>query len=95
MMATAPTGSTERESREQARAGTSQIVVVDLEEAQSSELIKRLRKGKGKLMNRVERIVNDLVANGTVKSNAQPVVIVVQESWTPAWLSDDDDDEDD
>ena len=40
---------------------------VDFDEPQSSVLVKRLRKGKGKLMTRVERIVSELVANGTVK----------------------------
>jgi hypothetical protein len=93
MMATAPSSSTEQ--REQKEAGKSQTVVVDFDEPQSSVLVRRLRKGKGKLMTRVERIVNDLVASGTVKSTAQPVVIVVREIPAPFWLADDDDDDDD
>jgi hypothetical protein len=54
-------------------------VIVDLGEAQSSVQIRRLRKGKGKLFSHVENIIDDLVAAGTVKSNAQPVVIIVRE----------------
>jgi hypothetical protein len=86
-----PTASTteQRESREQ--ASKSQIVIVDLDEAQSPQQVRRLRKGRGKLMTRVERIVNDLIESGTVKSTAQPVVIVVRESSSPfSFLGDDD-----
>ena len=73
-MATTATGAPEqRESREQDKAGKSQIVVVDLDEPQSPVAVKRLRKGKGKLFNHVERIVKDLVDDGTVKASAQPV----------------------
>jgi hypothetical protein len=59
-------------------AGKSQIIV-DLGEPQSTARVRSLRKGKGKLFNHVERIVDDLVKAGTVKSNAQPVVIIVRE----------------
>ena len=84
----------ERESRPQERAGGgSQIVVVDLDEFQPSRLVNKLRKGQGKLMTRVERIVNDLVAAGTVKSTAQPVVIVVREIPSAPWSFGDDDDD--
>jgi hypothetical protein len=79
-METGATSSTsQRGSREHDKAGQSQIVVVELGEPQSPENVSRLSKGKGKLLKHVERIVNDLVKNGTVKSNAQPVVIVVRE----------------
>jgi Family of unknown function (DUF6200) len=55
------------------------LIVVDLGEPQSPAQIRRLRKGKGKLFSHVERVVDDLVSAGTVKSNSQPVVIVVRE----------------
>jgi Family of unknown function (DUF6200) len=67
-----------------------QIVVVDLAEAQSSHHVKQLRKGQGKLMTHVEQIVNDLVEAGTVKSTAQPVVIVVREHLSLMGFGDDD-----
>jgi hypothetical protein len=77
----------------QERTLKNQIVVVDIEQVQSSLQIKRLRKGHGKLMNHVERILNDLIEAGTVKSTAQPVVIVVREypSSLFGFASDDDD----
>jgi hypothetical protein len=56
-----------------------QIVVVDLDKAQSPQQVKQLGKGQGKLMIHVEHIVNDLIEAGTVKTTAQPVVIVVRE----------------
>jgi len=87
------TGTTEREPRQHEKPSGSQLVVVDLEEAQSSHEVKRLRKGRGKLVHRVERIVADLVEAGTVKSTAQPVVIVIREFPAPFWTMDDDDDD--
>jgi hypothetical protein len=94
MMATPTTGTSaaaERESRAQDKTGTSQIVVVDLDEPQPSRMVKLLRKGRGKLMTRVERIVADLTEAGTIKSGAQPVVIVVREAPAPFWFLGDDD----
>ena len=55
-MATSGTTAAEPESSQQDDIGASQIVVVDLDEAQPSRLVKLLRKGRGKLMTRVERI---------------------------------------
>ena len=78
MAAAAPNATEQRETREAEKAGKS-LVVVDLGEAQSNVEVKRLRRGKGKLFHHVERIVSDLVDAGTVKANAQPVVIVVRE----------------
>ena len=47
-------------------------------------------------MTRVERIVADLIEAGTVRSSAQPIVIVVRESpFSPFSFGDDDDDDDD
>ncbi|MFL6796667.1 MAG: hypothetical protein ACJ8F3_04570 [Xanthobacteraceae bacterium] len=79
-----------------AQSTKSPIVIVDIDEMQSVERVKQLRKGKGKLLTKVERIVKDLVTEGTVKSGAQPVVIVVREMPRPFWAmgQDDDDDED-
>jgi hypothetical protein len=51
-----------------------------------------LRKGKGSLYKNVEQIVKDLTEEGTIKSGAQPVVIIVQEIPSPPWAMDDDDD---
>jgi hypothetical protein len=96
-MATAAGTAEQKESREQDkasqdRASKASIVVVDLDEPQSSTRIKQLRKGKGKLYTHVQRIIRDLVDDGTVKASAQPIVIVVREVPGLPWVSDDDDD---
>jgi hypothetical protein len=75
-----PAGATASASTEsQDRILRHQIVVVDLDQPQSPQLVKQLCKGEGQLMTDVERIVNELIEAGTVKTNAQPVVIVVRE----------------
>ena len=93
-MATAATSATEQREKEQSGKSQTQIVVVDLGEPQSSAAVSRLRKGKGKLLTKVDKIVKDLMDDGTVKSNAQPVVIVVSEYPVPPWFKDFDDDDD-
>jgi hypothetical protein len=85
------TATSTTESREREKVSKSQIVVVDLDETQPSRLVSRLRKGKGKLLTRVERIVSELVEAGTIKSPAQPVVLVVREIPSPWGFVDDDD----
>jgi hypothetical protein len=94
-MATASASTTEtKESREQDKTSASPIVIVELDEPQSASAVRRLRKGKGKLFEHVERILKDLAHDGTVKANAQPVVFVLQEIPEPPWarFTEDDDD---
>jgi hypothetical protein len=94
MAATTAPGATEpRESREHEKGSKSQIVIIDLDEPQPSPLVSRLRKGKGRLLTKVDRIINGLVEAGTIKSTAQPVVLVVREIPAPPWLFDEDDDD--
>jgi len=62
------------------KSSGAQIVVVDLGGMKSPKSVKELRKGKGKLMAKVEGIVADLTQAGTIKSGAQPVVLVVRET---------------
>ena len=76
MAAQEPTGAAPRGTD---RASTSQLLVVDLGKRQSPKQLKRLRKGRGKLVGRIDQIVADLVEAGTVKAGAQPIVIVVRE----------------
>ena len=87
-MATATTSAPET------KRDSSNVVVVDLGAPQSSADVDRLTKGKGKLLKHVDQIVKDLVAQGTVKSGAQPVVIVVREYPVPPWFYSRDDDDD-
>ena len=53
-------------------------IVVDLGR-KSRKKVKQLREGNGKLMDDVKGVLEELRASGTVKSDAQPVVIVVRE----------------
>jgi hypothetical protein len=53
-------------------------VVIDLGKKKKSQ-VKKLRKGRGKLMENVNKLVADLRTNGTVQSSEQPVIIVVRE----------------
>jgi hypothetical protein len=76
-----------------AAASSSSMVIVELDEPQSSVAVKRLRKGKGSLYKSVEQVVKDLTDEGTIKAGAQPVVIIVQEIPAPPWAFDDDDDD--
>lgn len=91
-MSSTTAATSDKQSR--AQSGSSSVVVVDLGEPQSSVAVKRLTKGKGALYDKVDKIMKDLVADGTVKADAQPVVIVVREFPMPPWVSGDDDDDD-
>lgn len=53
-------------------------VLVDLGR-KSCKAVKKLRKGKGKLMDSVAATVQELQASGQIGANAQPVIIVVTE----------------
>jgi hypothetical protein len=96
MMDNSAAGSTEYgQSRGCEEAGSSKIVVVDLGEAQSEAQVSGLRVGQGKLINCIERIVDDLVDAGTLKSDAQTVVVVLREfaplPFTPSRYDEEDD----
>jgi hypothetical protein len=62
-----------------------QLLVVDLGKAQSRKRIRQLRKGEGKLMGKIDDILGDLVAAGTLDRSAQPVVVVVREESPMRW----------
>lgn len=59
-------------------AGQRSIVVVDLGK-RSRKQIKRLRRGEGRLMSRVEETVDQLKADGEVDAKSEVVVMVVRE----------------
>jgi hypothetical protein len=62
--------STNRETRD--------TIVVDLGR-KSRKAIKRLRKGKGSLMDQVNHVLNELRAASAITGEVQPVVVVVTE----------------
>src|SRR5947209_14746315 len=79
-MAQSPSSAAEhREQRDQG-GSKPQLVVVELGKQQTPQNIRRLREGRGKLMKSIDRIVADLVEAGTIKANAQSLVIVVREA---------------
>jgi Family of unknown function (DUF6200) len=101
-MAQAPSAAEQREQRDQRAQrdpAKPELVIVDLGKRQRPKQVRRLRKGRGKLVRRIDAIVDELIQAGTVKANAQPVVIVVREEPPMPWpfgsaAYDDDDDDD-
>jgi Family of unknown function (DUF6200) len=93
-MATQPTTKEERESHETEKHAKS-LVVVELAKRRSPEQVRRLRKGRGRLVTDIDDAVDELVKSGTIKSGTQPVVIVVREATLPLMWALDEDDEDD
>jgi hypothetical protein len=69
----APLGSTPNEPK--------RLVVVDFGKKQSKRKIDKLLEGKGALVLEVEKLVEDLVKEGTI-TDAVPVVIVIREKIT-------------
>jgi hypothetical protein len=54
------------------------ILLIDLGK-HSKKQIKRLRRGTGKLIDEVQRCMQELRTNGTVSESAQPVLMLVRE----------------
>lgn len=70
------------------------ICVINMGE-QSRKRIRRLRKGTGRLMEKVEDALAELQTQGVLEKNVQTLVVVVKEERTLANLFDEDDDDDD
>lgn len=58
-------------------SGAPHVTVIDMGK-QKRKRVKRLRRGEGRLMEDVQTAISDLRANGTIGSNAEAVVIVVE-----------------
>jgi hypothetical protein len=66
--------------------------VIDLGE-QKRKRVKKLRKGEGRLMEKVEDAIESLKEEGHLDASAQTVVVIVREEWSlRGMMSDDDDD---
>jgi len=63
-------------------SGRPPLIVVDFGKRQSRKSVKRLRKGRGKLMPRVEQIVDEMIQAGTLKADTRALVIVVRERYS-------------
>jgi hypothetical protein len=53
-------------------------IILDLGK-KSRKQVRRLRKGRGKLMDRVASVIDDLKKDGSIASGAQPVIIVIRQ----------------
>lgn len=72
----------------------SEMCVVDLGE-HSKKAVKKLRRGEGRLMDKVEDAILSLREEGILGASAQAVVVVVREESNIESLFDDEDDDDD
>ena len=96
---TMQSSSSKEPAKPEHKKSSGSLVVVELAKRRSPEQVRRLRKGRGKLVSDIDEVVNELVEAGTIKADTPPVVIVVRESsasllWS-ALDDDEDDDEDD
>ena len=98
---TMQSSSSKEHAKPETKKSSGSLVVVELARRRSAEQVRRLRKGRGKLVSDIDEVVNELVEAGTIKADTPPVVIVVRESNASLLLSaledhedDDDDDED-
>ncbi len=56
-----------------------QANTIILEMSGSSDDIKDLRYGEGKIYNKISKAINSLQADGEVSENAQPIIVVVKQ----------------
>ena len=89
--------SSKEPAKPEAKRTSGSLVVVELARRRSPELVRRLRKGRGKLVSDIDEVVDELVDTRTIKADTPPVVIVVRESDAALLWSalEDDEDEDD
>ena len=80
-----------KEAASDAEAGV--FCVLDLGE-QKKKRIKKLRKGEGRLMEKVEDAISDLQGEGILDAKVQTVVVVVREEFSLTGMFDNDDDDD-
>jgi hypothetical protein len=61
-----------------ASASSANPLIVDLGKKRRKD-VKRLRKGRGKLLAKVNSTLQELKTAGTISSTAEPVVVIVRE----------------
>ena len=93
---TMQSSSSKEPAKPEHKKSSGSLVVVELAKRRSPEQVRRLRKGRGKLVSDIDEVVNELVESGTIKADTPPVVIVVRESSASLlWSALDEDDEED
>ena len=93
-MPPAETTTTSSTTLEKPAEAVSEMCVVDLGE-HTKKSIKKLRRGEGRLMDKVEDAILSLREEGILGASSQAVVVVVREEARLGSLFDDDDDDDD
>jgi uncharacterized protein DUF6200 len=74
----AATADSKAESSRTIDTAASGPLVVDLGKKRR-KLIKRLRKGEGKLMDEINHLVEELKTAGSISASTQPLVVVVRQ----------------
>lgn len=65
----------------------SSVVIVDMGKRKRKQ-VKQLRRGRGKLMDRIEETVGQLQAEGEIESGSPVVVVIVREKRKKAgWMA--------
>jgi hypothetical protein len=62
-----------------AGASAPSTIVIDVDKEYSKKQIKKLRRGEGKLMAKIEELLQDMVERSVIAGTTQPVVIIVRE----------------
>ncbi|HEY0136274.1 MAG TPA: hypothetical protein VGB85_19450 [Nannocystis sp.] len=62
-----------------AGADATPLLIVDFGKRQKPKQIRKLRKGTGKLTEKIQELVDELREQQTIAAGAQPVVIIVRE----------------
>ncbi len=70
------------------------LCIIDLGE-HSRKRVRRLKRGKGRLMEKVEDAIADLKHQGVLSADAQTLVVLVREEMSLSRMFDNDDDDDD
>lgn len=76
-LSAAPVTETQPTEHKPARTIAPAPVIIDIGKRKRSQ-VKKLRKGRGKLLDRVQDVLADMTTEGTITAN-QPVIVVVRE----------------
>lgn len=69
----------------------SNVCIIDVG-TQSRKRIKKLKRGEGKLMSKIDDIVQDLIDENVVPEGAATVIVIVKQEQSIMGMFDDDDD---
>jgi hypothetical protein len=72
-------------------AAPSNVCIIDVG-TQSRKRIKKLKRGEGKLMSKIDDIVQDLIDEDVVPAGAATVIVIVKQEQSIMGMFDDDDD---